>query len=85
MDEVIRILREIQYKRTHCECSRTKVVEKNAFDRVISQIESFSVYNTAEIIDSLEKSMNSLPNYGDSRILKTAYSYGITVVKKYGI
>ena len=85
MEEVIRILREIQKKRSKCQCSRTKVVEKLAFDRVINKIESLSEWNAAEAIEMLEKSMSALPNYGDSKIMKTAYNYGITVIKKYGV
>ena len=85
LEEVIRILREIQKKRSKCQCSRTKVVEKLAFDRVINKIESLSEWNAAEAIEMLEKAMSELPNYGDSKIMKTAYNYGITVIKKYGV
>lgn len=85
MEEIIKILREIQKKRTKCQCSRTKVVEKHAFDRVIEKIESLSEWDAEKAIEMLEKSMSALPNYGDSKIMKTAYNYGITVIKKYGI
>lgn len=38
-DEAIRVLKELQHKRTHCQCSREKVIEKIAFDYAIKVIE----------------------------------------------
>ena len=38
-EETIKKLREIQHARTHCQCSREKVIEKIAFDYAIAVVE----------------------------------------------
>ena len=38
-EDTIAKLREIQDKRTHCQCSRDKVIEKIAFDYAIKVVE----------------------------------------------
>lgn len=38
-EDTIKKLREIQDKRTHCQCSREKVIEKIAFDYAIAVVE----------------------------------------------
>jgi hypothetical protein len=38
-EDTIAKLREIQDKRTHCQCSRDKVIEKIAFDYAIAVVE----------------------------------------------
>ena len=38
-EDTIEKLREIQNKRTHCQCSREKVIEKIAFDYAIAVVE----------------------------------------------
>ena len=37
-EETIKKLQEIQDKRTHCQCSREKVIEKIAFDYAIEVV-----------------------------------------------
>ncbi len=38
-EDTIEKLREIQDKRTHCQCSREKIIEKIAFDYAIKVVE----------------------------------------------
>lgn len=38
-EDTIAKLREIQDKRTHCQCSREKIIEKIAFDYAIKVVE----------------------------------------------
>lgn len=38
-EKAIEKLREIQHKRTHCQCSREKIIEKIAFDYAIQVLE----------------------------------------------
>ena len=38
-EETIKKLKEIQHARTHCQCSRDKVIEKVAFDYAIKVVE----------------------------------------------
>ena len=38
-EKTIAKLKEIQAKRTHCQCSREKVIEKVAFDYAIKVVE----------------------------------------------
>lgn len=38
-EDTIAKLREIQKSRTHCQCSREKVIEKIAFDYAIAVVE----------------------------------------------
>lgn len=38
-NKTIEKLREIQDKRTHCQCSREKIIEKIAFDYAIKVVE----------------------------------------------
>ncbi len=38
-EKTIEKLKEIQHKRTHCQCSREKIIEKIAFDYAIKVVE----------------------------------------------
>lgn len=82
-NDVIKMLIEIKDKRTHCQCSRTKVVERIAFDEIISNLESVSEWNTEEVVRMLKENAEKERNPSDSQIFKTAYNYAIKIVETY--
>lgn len=81
-EKVISDLREIQKRRTHCQCSREKVVEKIFFDRVI---EDLIRTDREDLTCFLSERMDSVQvTNRDMKILKTCYSYAVAVAKRYG-
>jgi len=80
IQQALDTLRKIQNERTHCQCSREKVVEKLAFDRVIKTVSESE--NVAEAINKLS-AVHIEPTTRERQILKTAYTYGIAVLRKY--
>lgn len=82
-NDVIKMLIEIKDKRTHCQCSRTKVVERIAFDEIISNLESVSEWNTEEVVRMLMANAEKERHPSDSQIFKTAYNYAIKIVETY--
>lgn len=81
-DEIIAKLTEIRDKRTHCQCSRAKVVEKAYFDRVIKEISALP--ENSDPITFLQSEQGSVPiKNEDLRIRYNAYAYAIMVCKKY--
>lgn len=78
--QIVSKLKEIQDKRTHCQCSRDKVVEKMAFDRVIRLVSECET--AAEVIEKCQSVSDSIqPRTGDALILKKAYLYAVAVAR----
>lgn len=83
-ENVIKKLVEIREKRTHCQCSRAKVVEKNCFDQVIKKIECFPEEFTLDFAESyLTAERDSIPIRNDDlRIAYNVHGYAIEVCKR---
>jgi len=80
--EIIAKITEIRDKRTHCQCSRAKVVEKAYFDRIIKEISALP--EDSDPIPFLQHEQTALQiNNDDLRIRYNAYGYAIMVCKKY--
>lgn len=79
----IETLKEIKNKRTHCQCSATKVAEKIYFERVIEYMAWASDMSADDLLDYFEKQKNQMPDTSNGRCARTVYSYAIVVVKKY--
>ena len=78
IDSIVRKLREIQDKRTHCQCSRDKIVEKLAFDRVISLVSECT--DAQDVITRCQAVSDSIvARNNDALILKKAYLYAVAV------
>lgn len=78
-EEVIEKLTEIRDKR-YCNCSRSKVVEKAYFDRVIAEIKTLS---DDEILPYLERVQKIVPIKNDeTRTRFNVYGYAIAVTKR---
>lgn len=78
-------LKEIQHSRTHCQCSREKVVEKIAFDRIIEKVEKKyrSDPNREDLVRYLDRSMNEFPNTSpDHRVFMIAYGYAVACANR---
>lgn len=82
-NDVIKMLIEIKDKRTHCQCSRAKVVERIAFEEIISNLEAVSEWNKDEVVRMLTANAEKERNPSDSQIFKTAYNYAIKIVETY--
>lgn len=82
-NDVIKMLIEIKDKRTRCQCSRAKVVERIAFEEVIYKLESVSDWNTEDVVRMLKLNAEKERNPSDSQIFKTAYNYAIKIVETY--
>ncbi len=82
-NDVIKMLIEIKDKRTHCQCSRSKVVERIAFDEIISNLEAVSEWNKEDVVRMLKENAEKERNPSDSQIFKTAYNYAIKIVETY--
>lgn len=80
IDQIVMKLREIQEKRTHCQCSRDKIVEKLSFDRVISLVSDCK--DGHDVIDRCQAVSDSImARNNDTLILKKAYLYAVAVAK----
>lgn len=79
--EIIRVLNELKEKRTHCQCSRDKIVERNYFDQAIRMINALP--ETIDISEYMENEQNSVPiRNNDLRIRYTVYGYAAAIAKK---
>lgn len=81
--EVIETLNKIKENRTHCQCSRTKVVERIAFDEIISNLEAVSEWNKDEVVRMLTANAEKERHPSDSQIFKIAYNYAVKIVETY--
>lgn len=84
MEEVLEILRKIKNERTHCQCSRAKVVEKAYFERLeksLSALPSDSDKDSILAYLSAEKDSVRITN-DDLRIRAQTYDYAMAVVKR---
>lgn len=80
-DEIIRVLNELKDKRTHCQCSRDKVVEKSYFEQVIRMIKALP--ETTDIEEYLKnEQMAVYPRNSDLRIRYTVYGYAVVIARK---
>lgn len=80
--EIIAKIQEISDKRTHCQCSRAKVVEKAYFDRIVKEISDLA--EDTDPIPFLKSKQEAIPvRNEDLRIRYNAYSYAIMVCQKY--
>ncbi len=78
-DEIIEKLTEIRDKR-YCNCSRSKVVEKAYFDRVIAEIKTLS---DEQVLPYLERARDVVPiRNDDTRTRYNVYGYAIAVAKR---
>lgn len=82
-NDVIKMLIEIKDKRTHCQCSRAKVVERIAFEEIISNLEAVSEWNKEDVVRMLKENAEKERHPSDSQIFKTAYNYVIKIVETY--
>lgn len=82
-NDVIKMLIEIKDKRTHCQCSRAKVVERIAFEEIISNLEAVSEWDKEDVVRMLKLNAEKERNPSDSQIFKTAYNYAIKIVETY--
>lgn len=82
-NDVIKMLIEIKDKRTHCQCSRAKVVERIAFEEIISNLEAVSEWNNEDVVRMLKLNAEKERHPSDSQIFKTAYNYAIKIVETY--
>lgn len=82
-NDVIKMLIEIKDKRTHCQCSRAKVVERIAFEEIISNLEAVSEWSKEDVVRMLKENAEKERNPSDSQIFKTAYNYAIKIVETY--
>ena len=82
-NDVIKMLIEIKDKRTHCQCSRAKVVERIAFEEIISNLDAVSEWNKEDVVRMLKENAEKERNPSDSQIFKTAYNYAIKIVETY--
>lgn len=82
-NDVIKMLIEIKDKRTHCQCSRAKVVERIAFEEIISNLEAVSEWNKEDVVRMLKLNAEKERHPSDSQIFKTAYNYAIKIVETY--
>lgn len=82
-NDVIKKLIEIKDKRTHCQCSRSKVVERIAFDEIISNLEAVSEWNKEDVVRMLKVNAEKERHPSDSQIFKTAYNYAVKIVETY--
>lgn len=80
---VINKLIELKDKRTHCQCSRAKVVERIAFERIIKMLENVSEWDAEEVVRMLTDKAEKLPDSSDSQIFRIAYNYAVKIVKAY--
>lgn len=80
-DEIIRVLNELKEKRTHCQCSRDKVVEKTYFEQVIKMISALP--ESVDIPEYIQKEQDAVPvRNNDLRIRYTVYGYAVAIAKK---
>lgn len=80
-DEIIRILNELKEKRTHCQCSRDKVVEKSYFEQVVRIIKALP--SESDIIGYLENEQNAVQiKNNDLRIRFVVYGYAVAIAKR---
>ena len=77
-------LTEIRDKRTHCQCSRAKVVEKIYFDRVIEEISHFGmVFDRKTAMNTLSEQADAIIERNeDFRIQKIVWKYAIEVIRR---
>lgn len=84
MEEVIEKLIEIKNKRTHCQCSRAKLVEKAYFERLETSLRALPKDSDKQtVLDYLiaEKSAVAITN-DDLRIRAQTFDYAIALVKR---
>lgn len=80
-DKIVEVLTELMNKRTHCQCSRDKVVEKNYFEQVIRMIKALP--ETTDIEEYLKnEQMAVYPRNSDLRIRYTVYGYAVVIARK---
>lgn len=80
-DEIIRILGDLKDKRTHCQCSRDKIVEKTYFEQVIRIIKALP--SDSDIAEYMENEQKAVPvRNNDLRIRYTVYGYAVAVARK---
>lgn len=80
-DEIIRVLNELKAKRTHCQCSRDKVVEKTYFEQVIRMISALP--EGMDIAEYIKKEQDAVPvRNNDLRIRYTVYGYAVAIATK---
>lgn len=84
MEEVLEILRKIKNERTHCQCSRAKVVEKAYFERLEKALSALPSDSDKEsILEYLSAEKDSVRIINDDlRIRAQTFDYAIAVVKR---
>lgn len=84
MDEVIEILRKIKNERTHCQCSRAKLVEKAYFERLEKALSALPADSDKEsILEYLNAEKGSMKIINeDLQIRARTFDYAIAVVKR---
>lgn len=80
-DEIIRVLNELKEKRTHCQCSRDKIVEKVYFEQVARMIKALPEDTDIENYLLSEQNAVSIRN-NDLRIRYTVFGYAIAITRK---
>ena len=76
-------LAEIREKRTHCQCSRAKIIEKEWFNRVIKKIDTLPEEFELDFVTGYLKAEQEQipPKNDDWRIGINVYGYAIEVCK----
>lgn len=84
MEEVLEILRKIKNERTHCQCSRAKLVEKAYFERLEKALSALPSDSDKEsILEYLSTEKDSVRIINDDlRIRAQTFDYAIAVVKR---
>lgn len=84
MDEVLRILRKIKDERTHCQCSRAKVVEKAYFERLEKALSALpSDLDKESIIKYLSTEKDSVRITNEDLMIRArTFDYAMAVVNR---
>ena len=78
-ENLIAKISEISEKRTHCQCSYQKVVEKKSFDQIIAKIEGIDDVTREKVIEKLTV---DFPDTRSGKIQATAYAYAREIAKR---
>ena len=78
-ENLIAKISEIAEKRTHCQCSYQKVVEKKSFDQIIAKIEGMDDVTREKVIEMLTV---DFPDTRSGKIQATAYAYAREIAKR---
>ena len=83
-DELTAKIIEIRDKRSHCQCSRDKIVEKLSFDRVLSTLDRYGdEIDCEELTAKWKLTAESIElRNKDAYVLKNAYLYGVAIAEK---